>query len=75
LKGAEELDHVVSLEQLTTLLHQQALTGTIDFGASVSAQVLPEEAATAFNVFFGHAWEATRFRFTYGWFLLDVRWF
>ena len=62
---------VISLEQFTEHLRQQALTGSIDWSARVSTQGLSGEVE---NVIVKHVWEATGFRFTYGWFLLNVQW-
>ena len=61
----------ISLEQFTELLRQQALTGDINCSTCVSTQGLSNEVE---NVIIKHVWEVTGFRFTYGWFLLNVQW-
>ena len=67
-----EPGHIISIEEFTASLRQQACMDDISYHAHVSTQGLPEEADEAFNVIAVRVWEATGFRFTYGWYLLEV---
>ena len=61
-----ESDHTASIEQFTALLREQALTGDICCSARVSTQGLDGEDEICARIV-GRVWEATGFRFTYGW--------
>ena len=57
---------VMSIEQFTALLCDQALMGVILCSACVSAQGMDGGLDKICTVIVGHVWEATRFHFTYG---------
>lgn len=61
-----EHDPIISLEQLTAQLHEEALAGVISCSTRVSTQELSGEAEDICSVIVGRVWEATGFRFTYG---------
>ena len=63
----------ISLEQFTAHLREQALTGAISCSTRVSTQDLSVEADDIYPIVIGRVWEATGFRFTYGWFPLEVK--
>ena len=68
-----EPNRTISLEQFTTQLHENALTGTISYSANISTQELSGEADDLCTVIVGRVWEATGFRFTCGRFIpLDL---
>ena len=62
---------VMSIEQFTALLCDQALMGVISCSAHVSAQGMDGGLDKICTVIVGRVWEATGFRFTYGQFLLE----
>src|SRR6266404_1768114 len=62
-----EPNTILSIENFTALLHQQAIAGDINWSGCVSTQELPGEAEDAFKAIAVHVWEATGFRFKYGW--------
>ena len=64
----------ISLEQLMAQLCEQALTGAISCSTCVSTQELSGEADDICSIVIGHVWEATGFRFMYGWFPLEGQW-
>lgn len=61
-----ETNRPISLEQFTTLLHQQALTGDINCVACVSTQGLFGEDDKVCAAIVARVWKSTGFRFTYG---------
>ena len=67
-----ELDPTISIEQRTTMLHEQALRGDLCCRMRVSTQGLAVAEAEVIRVIVGRVWEATGFRFTYGWFPLEL---
>ncbi len=67
-------DRAISIDQFTSALHEQALTGVISFSARVSTQGLGVEEDGICTTIVGRVWEATGFRFTYGWFPLEGQW-
>jgi len=64
----------IFIEQFTALLHEQALADDICCSARVSTQGLTGEVDEICKKLVGRVWEATGFRFTYGWFPLEEQW-
>ena len=64
----------MSIEQFVALLHEQASAGNICCSVCVSTQGLGGDTDEMCARIVGHVWEATGFRFMYGWFPLDGRW-
>ena len=62
---------MLSVEQFMALLHEQALAGDICCSVRVSTQGLAGEADEICARIVGRVWEATGYRFTYGWFPLE----
>ena len=63
-----EPDRITYIQQFTVALHERALTGVI---SCFSTRGLAGEADEICTRIVGHVWEATWFRFTYGWFSLE----
>lgn len=68
-----EPNTILSMEDFTTLVHQQAIAGDINWSGCVSTQELPREAEDAFKAIAACVWAATGFRFQYGCFPLEVQ--
>ena len=62
-----------SIDQFTELLRQQALEGGICCRMRVSTQGLAAEEDEIIKIIAGRVWEATGFRFTFVWLLLEVQ--
>jgi len=73
-EGPVEPNPIISLEQFTTLLHKQALSGDTHCRSRVSTQGLVGEGDEISKVIAVHVWEATGFKFTYSWFPFEVQW-
>ena len=73
-EGPSELDPVLSMEEFSTLLPNQALEGNLCCRACVSTQEMDDDDAEKYNVIAGHMWEATGFRFRFVCFPLEVQW-
>ena len=69
----EEPEPILPVEQFTVLLRELALGGDPSCRTRVSTQGLVGEDGEVFKVIIGRVWEATGFRFTYGWFSLEVQ--
>ena len=64
-------DWSISIEQFMTLLREKALTSIISWSTHVSTQGLVGNADEMCAAIVGCVWEATGFRFTYGWLPLE----
>ena len=64
----------LSIAQFTTRVHKLTPRGVISYSVHISTQGLAGDKGEIRKVIIGHVWEATGFRFAYGWFPLEVQW-
>jgi hypothetical protein len=68
----QEPDSIIPIEQFTELLVELARGCAIDCSTRISMQGMVEEEDEIFKLIVEWVWEATGFRFTYIWFLLEA---
>ena len=71
-ESREEPNSIIHIEQFIELLAELARGHMIDCSAWISRQGMIEEEEDIFKLIVKQVWEATGFRFTYVWFLLEV---
>lgn len=65
-------DPIISIENFTELLRELAREPDIDWRTCVSTRGMVGEEDDILKLILRRVWDATGFRFTYGWFLLGV---
>jgi hypothetical protein len=70
-KDPEQPSPAISMEKFAATLHKQALAGDFYYSARISAQGLAGDVNEISKSITACVWEATGFRFTYGWFPLE----
>jgi hypothetical protein len=69
---SESQGSIIPIERFTELLAELAQGCEIDYRTYASRQRMVEEEEGIFKLIVKHVWEATGYRFTYVWLLLEV---